>query len=80
MSNMIVTNHFMERFFERIIGKECTYCRYDVLNTMQSMMHHYESVAFKALRTSPGVVKLPFGKKYHAVVQNNMLITCYKAK
>ena len=78
MSSMIVSKHFMERFFERVLKSECTYCRYDVLNKMQEMMHHYESNAFKTFKSSSKKVKLPFGKQYHAVVQNNTLITCYK--
>ncbi len=78
MSSIIVTEHFMERFFERVLKSECTYCRYDVLNKMQDMMHDYESKAFKTFKSSSKIVKLPFGKRYHAVVQNNMLITCYK--
>ncbi len=78
MSNMIVTKHFMERFFERVLNEECNYCSYDVLNAMQEMMHHYESKAFNIFKNSPESVKLPFGIQYYAVVQNNMLITCYK--
>jgi len=78
MSSMIMTEHFMERFFERVLNAECTYCRYDVLNAMQKMMHHYESKAFITFKSSSEAVKLPFGKKYQAVVQNNTLITCYK--
>jgi hypothetical protein len=78
MSDMIITKHFMERFFERVLDKECTYCRYDVLNIIQEMMHHYESKAFNTFKSSTEKVKLPFGKQYHAVVQNNTLITCYK--
>lgn len=78
MSSMIVTKHFMERFFERVLKSECTYCRYGVLNEMQKMMHHYESKAFNIFKSSSEAVKLPFGKRYQAVVQNNTLITCYK--
>ena len=37
MSSLIVSKHFMERFFERVLKSECTYCRYDVLNKMQEM-------------------------------------------
>ena len=52
MSDMIITKHFMERFFERVLDKECTYCRYDVLNIIQEMMHHYESKAFNTFKSS----------------------------
>jgi len=79
MNNIIITDHFMERFFERVLDAECTYCCYDVLNTMQQMMHHHEIVAFRTFKKSPYYVKLPFGKQYHAIVKNNYLITCYKA-
>ena len=78
MSSMIMTEHFMERFFERVLKSECTYCRYKILNEMQKMMHHYESKAFNTFKSSSDTVKLPFGKRYQAVVQNNTLITCYK--
>tara|TARA_Y100000746_G_C15138861_1_gene299934 strand:- start:113 stop:358 length:246 start_codon:yes stop_codon:yes gene_type:complete len=78
MKDIIITKHYLERFFERILSKDCTYNSKDVINKMESMMSDYEYLAFQSFKTSPTTVKLPFGREFHAVVQKNVLITCYK--
>lgn len=78
MKDIIITKHYLERFIERILSKDCTYNIKDVINKMESMMSHHEYLAFQSFKSSPTTVKLPFGREFHAVVQNNVLITCYK--
>ena len=78
MKDIIITKHYLERFFERILSKDCTYNIKDVIDEMELMMNKHEYLAFQSFKNSPTIVKLPFGREFHAVVQNNVLITCYK--
>ena len=78
MKDIIITKHYLERFFERILSKSCTYDIKDVIDEMELMMTEHEYLAFQSFKNSPTIVKLPFGREFHAVVQKNVLITCYK--
>ena len=41
-------------------------------------MTEHEYLAFQSFKNSPTIVKLPFGREFHAIVKKNVLITCYK--
>ena len=79
---MIQTQHFTQRYYERILGKEVT-----DLSSRTMRDHVYEDINKKLLpreklmldifSTSQNVVRLPFNKYYQLIVCNNTLITIY---
>ena len=79
---MIQTQHFTQRYYERILGKQVT-----TLSPSAMRDHVYEDINKKLLpreelmldifSTSQNVVRLPFNKYYQLIVCNNTLITIY---
>ena len=79
---MIQTQHFTQRYYERILGKQVT-----TLSPSAMRDHVYEDINKKLLpreklmldifSTSQNVVRLPFNKHYQLIVCNNTLITIY---
>ena len=79
---MIQTQHFTQRYYERILGKQVT-----TLSPSAMRDHVYEDINKKLLpreklildffSNSQNVVKLPFNKYYQLIVCNNTLITIY---
>ena len=79
LKRLIVTDHFMERYKQRIWNNDdhkINSMSNDILVDMIHRMTEREANIFQLFSLNK-CVKLPFGKVYQVVIQKNVLITIY---
>ena len=82
MSGMRITNHFIARYAERILGKQVpgtigmSY-RKIIMNDMSNRILNREKNIIKMFKNHNSAVKVPFNKTNEIVMQNQSLITIY---
>ena len=82
MRGVRITNHFITRYAERILGKQVpdtigmSY-RKIIMNDMSSRILDREKNIIKMFKNHNSAVKVPFNKTHEIVMQNQSLITIY---
>ncbi len=80
--NLIMTRHFIERYYERVLGEKPS----SKLNPAKLMNQIYSDIENKLLERERIIlemfrfsksVRVPFSRQYQLIVRNNTLITIY---
>ena len=82
MSDLTITNHFIARYAERILGqippnKIFPGFKYGVMKDLSSRIIDKELNFIELFKENTGTIKIPFNKTHEIVMENKTLITIY---
>lgn len=78
MTNLYMSNHFIERYNERVLNKDgIDISRKHIFNDINNRMTVFEKRSIDLLIGNKGTLKIPLGSKYQLIIRGKTLITVY---